>query len=163
MKTLVIYYSTGSSTEEAALRLAKEFSADTEKISTVEEYPKDNEAMLAQAQKEVESGYTPEIKPLSKNPADYDVIFIGTPTWWYTMAPAVLTLLRSVSFAGKTVLPFQTHVGQPGHVIPDMRKELKGAMVFSGLRLEYDGNKLSPRSETEFTEWTAAVKKEIYK
>lgn len=78
------------------------------------------------------------------------------------MAPAILTLLKTHSFAGKTVLSFQTHAGQTGHVIPDTRKELKGAMVFSGLRLEFDGEKLTPHSENEMRGWTVAVKKELY-
>ena len=40
-------------------------------------------------------GYKPEIKTLSVNPEDYDVIVVGTPTWWYTMAPAVLTFFTA--------------------------------------------------------------------
>lgn len=35
----------------------------------------------------------PQIDPLSADISDYDVIAIGTPTWWYTMAPVVLTFL----------------------------------------------------------------------
>lgn len=164
MKTLILYYSEGGSTEDIARKLASEFGGDIERIDTLKPYPKDEEALVAQGQKEAETGFTPEIKPLSHNISDYELIVIGTPTWWYTMAPAILTLLRSNSFAGKTVLPFQTHVGQAGHVIPDMRKELKGAMVFSGLRLEFDKyKKLTSASENEMKQWIDAVKKELLK
>ena len=162
MKTIVLYYSAGGSTEAAAKALAADFSADIERIDTLTPYPEDEEAMIALGQKEAETGATPAIKPLAHDLSEYDTVVIGTPTWWYTMAPAVLTLLKSYDFKGKTVLPFQTHVGQPGHVIPDMRKELKGSMLFSGLSLEYGKDKkLTPRSESEYKEWTAAVRKEL--
>ena len=65
--------------------------------------------MVSQGQREVDEGFQPEIKPLSVNVADYDVVAIGTPTWWYTMAPAVLTFLNANDWSQKTVIPFMTH------------------------------------------------------
>ena len=66
-------------------------------------------------------GFEPELKPLPVNVADYDVIAVGTPTWWYTMAPAVKAFLHRQNFAGKTVVPFMTNGGWPGRVIKDMK------------------------------------------
>lgn len=81
---------------------------------------------MNQGKREVEKGFMPQIKPLSVNLSDYDVIAIGTPTWWYTMAPAVLTFLITNDFSGKTVIPFMTNGGWPGHVIKDMQANCKG-------------------------------------
>ena len=36
---------------------------------------------------------------------------IGTPAWWYTMAPAVRSFLAQHDFAGKTVVPFMINGG----------------------------------------------------
>ena len=55
-----------------------------------------------------------EIKSVDKNIADYDVIAMETPTWWYTMAPVVRTFLHTQDFSGKTVIPFMTNGGWPG-------------------------------------------------
>ena len=63
-----------------------------------------HEDVVEQGKREVEAGFMPQINPISVNLADYDVIAIGTPTWWYTMAPAVLTFLPTNDFTGKTVL-----------------------------------------------------------
>lgn len=52
------------------------------------------------------------------------MIAVGTPTWWYTMAPAVLTFLHSHDFAGKTAAPFMTNGGWQGHVIQGYVKSL---------------------------------------
>lgn len=79
-----------------------------------------------------------EIKPLSLHPEDYDVIAIGTPTWWYTMAPAVLTFLTSHNWQGKTVIPFQTHGGWPGHTIQDIQKACKGATFAHAMKIQFD-------------------------
>lgn len=41
----------------------------------------------------------------------FDIIAIGTPAWWYTMAPAVRSFLAQHDFAGKTVVPFMINGG----------------------------------------------------
>ena len=160
-KTLVVYYSmSGKDTESIALKIAEALSADVERLETAVPYPSDYVAAVEQGRREAETGFCPELKPLSHNPADYDCIVIGTPTWWYTMAPAVLSFMRSTDFSGKTVVPFQTHAGQPGHAISDMRKETKGAMLFSGLRLEFGKlGLLTP--QREFDEWLQSVREAI--
>ncbi len=66
---------------------------------------------MKQGQEEVERGYEPELKPLGVDISDYDVIAVGTPTWWYTMAPAVLTFQHGHDFSGKIVVPFMTNGG----------------------------------------------------
>lgn len=43
------------------------------------------------------------------------------------MAPAVKTFLHEQDFTGKTVVPFMTNGGWPGHVIKDMKAACPGA------------------------------------
>lgn len=74
---------------------AKEAGHDVELlIDTVVPYSGSYDDVVNQGQNEVQRGYEPEIKPLDINIADYDVIAVGIPTWWYTMAPAVKTFLH---------------------------------------------------------------------
>ncbi len=74
-------------------------------------YPTDYQTTVNQGQREVTKGYQPEIKPLNVNVQDYEVIAVGTPTWWYTMAPAVLSFLNSQNWSNKVVIPFMTNGG----------------------------------------------------
>lgn len=67
--------------------------------------------MVRQGQEEVERGYKPALNPLGVDVNDYDRIIVGSPTWWYKMAPAVLTFLSENDFTGKTVVPFMTNAG----------------------------------------------------
>ena len=111
-KMLVVYYSwSNGNTKRIAEQLTNGTGADIARIETAEPYSGSHEDVVEQGKREVEAGFTPQINPLSVNLADYDVLAIGTPTWWYTMAPAVLTFLTVNDFTGKTVIPFMTNGG----------------------------------------------------
>lgn len=140
-KMLIAYYSWScGNTERIAKQLQSATGADIVKIDTVTPYSGTYSEVVDQGQDEVNRGFMPEIKPLGVNLADYDVIAVGTPTWWYTMAPAVLTFLRSNDFSGKTVVPFMTNGGWPGHVIKDMKAECGGAAFACEKEIQFDSN-----------------------
>ena len=136
---LVLYYSwSNGNTKAIAEKLAAAKGADLARIDTVVPYPDDYNTAVSQGQREVNSGYRPELKPLDKNPADYDVIAVGTPTWWYTMAPAVAAFFETHDLSGKTVIPFMTNGGWPGHVIDDMTDAATGADVVHPMAIQFD-------------------------
>lgn len=138
-RMLIAYYSVSNgNTKRIAKWLQEATDADIVRIETVKPYSGSYNAIVEQGQREVNRGYQPEIKPLSVNPADYDVIAIGTPTWWYTMAPAVLTFLKSYDWKGKFVIPFQTHGGWPGHVMKDIEIACKGADFSHEMEIQFD-------------------------
>ena len=124
-KMLVVYYSWScGNTERIAKKLSDTTGADIERIETVKPYTGSYDDVVNQGQQEVNSGYCPEIKPLKADLSKYDVIALGTPTWWYTMAPAMLTFIKNTSFEGKTVIPFATSanddIGESGKLLEEM-------------------------------------------
>ena len=160
-KLLIIYYSwSNGNTERIAKMLQSETDSDILKIDTVVPYSGSYDDVVNQGQNEVQRGYEPEIKPLDINIADYDVIAVGTPTWWYTMAPAVKIFLHQQDFTGKTVVPFMTNGGWPGHVIKDMKAACKGANVVCDMQIQFDstgGSNLETPQE-QINEWIQSVK-----
>ena len=160
-KLLIIYYSwSNGNTERIAKMLQSETDSDILKIDTVVPYSGSYDDVVNQGQNEVQRGYEPEIKPLDINIADYDVIAVGTPTWWYTMAPAVKTFLHQQDFTGKTVVPFMTNGGWSGHVIKDMKAACKGANVVCDMQIQFDstgGSNLETPQE-QINEWIQSVK-----
>ena len=160
-KLLIIYYSwSNGNTERIAKMLQSETDSDILKIDTVVPYSGSYDDVVNQGQNEVQRGYEPEIKPLYINIADYDVIAVGTPTWWYTMSPAVKTFLHQQDFTGKTVVPFMTNGGWPGHVIKDMKAACKGANVVCDMQIQFDstgGSNLETPQE-QINEWIQSVK-----
>lgn len=161
-KMLVVYYSwSNGNTKKIAFELAKAKKADTAAIDTVQPYTGSYNEVVDQALKEVQRGFKPAIKTLDKNLADYDTIAIGTPTWWYTMAPAVKTFLEDNDFSGKTVIPFMTNAGWPGHVIKDMTQTLKekGANVIAPMEVKFDSNggDTQETSQKKIDQWIESI------
>lgn len=133
---------------------------DILKIDTAVPYSGKYNDVVNQGQDKVERGYEPALKPIDVNIDDYDVIAVGTPTWWYTMAPAVLTFLHGHDFTGKTVVPFMTNGGWPGHVIKDMKKACPGAEFACEMQVRFDSNggDHMESGEEEIGAWAEKVK-----
>ena len=153
-KTLVVYYSWScGNTEKIAEQLADACDADIARIETVVPYPEDYQETVDQGQREVNAGFMPEIEPLEYNPADYDVIVIGTPTWWYTMAPAVKTFIAENDFSGKTVVALSTNGSWPGNVTADIEDACTGASFGPALEVQFDSTggdrQETPRSQVD--------------
>ena len=163
-RALTVYYSwSNGNTERIAKMLQKEIGGDIVRIDTITPYEGSYDDVVNQGQEEVQRGYEPEIKSLGVNISDYDVIAVGTPTWWYTMAPAVLTFLHTESFVDKTVIPFMTNAGWPGNVIKDMKTACKGADIKYEMEVQFDstgGSRLETPME-DITKWIQNVKQII--
>lgn len=160
-KMLIVYYSVSNgNTKRIAESLQKSTNADIVRIDTVKPYTGSYNDIVEQGQQEVNRGYQPEIKTPDVNVADYDVIAVGTPTWWYTMAPAVLTFLKSCDWNGKTVIPFQTHGGWCGHTVKDMKNICNGATFTCEKDIQFDstGGANLATPESDINDWIDKVK-----
>lgn len=76
------------------------------------------------------------------------------------MAPTVSTFFSGVSWAGKTVVPFMTNGGWPGHVIADMRKAATGAKCGPTLEVQFDsaGGATQETPQRKVNAWIDQVK-----
>ena len=110
-KTLVAYFTLSGNTEKAAKKIQEQTGADLYQIELVTPYPSEYKEQTKLAKEELQRGYLPPIKELPANIKDYDVVFVGSPVWWGTVATPVRTFLSSGVLAGKTVIPFVTHGG----------------------------------------------------
>lgn len=110
-KVLVAYYSWSGNTKEVAEAIHTITGGDIFRIETVQSYPEEYNKTTAQAKKEINEGYKPELKTRVADISQYDTIFIGSPNWWGTIAPAVSSFLADYDLKGKTVIPFITHGG----------------------------------------------------
>lgn len=65
---------------------------------------------------------------------DYKIIFIGTPNWFKTIAPPVVSFLRQHDFTSKIVIPFCTHGGGGfGQIENDISKECPKSIILPGI------------------------------
>ena len=81
------------------------------------------------------------------------------------MAPALLTFLTENDFSGKTIIPFMTNGGWPGHVIKDMKENCKNAKFMHEMQIQFDsmGKDHLETLESAITEWIEQIKEDIHK
>ena len=88
------------------------------------------------AKREVRDKYKPELASLPQNIEQYDVIYIGSPCWFNTLAPPVRTFLSTVDLSGKKIVPFMTHGGsRMGQSVQTIRRLATKANVTEGLAI----------------------------
>jgi flavodoxin len=135
IKMLIIYYSFSGNTKYIAEKLREKTGGDVFEIETVKTYPAEYSALTEEAKRELQAGDLPALK---KNPPDmssYDLILVGGPVWWYTVATPVMSFLRQADFKGKRVSAFCTHEGGIGKYFPHFKEQAKNAVVLEGLDL----------------------------
>jgi flavodoxin len=108
-KILVVYFSHSGNTREIAQQIQKMTGGDIAEIQTETPYPAAYSDVTKQAKTETEIKFTPALKPIDKYVETYDIIFVGSPLWWGTIAPPVASFLSRYDLSKKTVLPFITH------------------------------------------------------
>ena len=115
-KVAVVYFSWSpkGNTRFAAETIARKTNGRLFEIKPEKPYSTDYRACCDEAKPEC---YGKQLRPIKQvegfDPAQYDVIFIGTPNWWGTMAPPVRTFLTNYAsaFQGKFLCLFQTNGG----------------------------------------------------
>ena len=80
-------------------------------IQTAVDYPGDGGKLIDYAAEEQEQDTRPEITNHIENLDQYDVVFVGYPTWWYDLPQVMYSFFDEYDFAGKTIIPFNSHNG----------------------------------------------------
>ena len=135
-KILIAYYTRTSNTEKFAYQIKKLVGGDLFKIDTVDEYPPSYQEVLKVSKVEIDNHYKPPIKKLVENMDQYDVVFVGTPNWYSTMAPPVATFLSMHDLTNKTVFPFATHGGGgEARCLTDIEQMCSQSTVLEGMAI----------------------------
>ena len=150
-KVLVLYYSQTSNTQKVAQEMATRLGADIEEVVPVTPFDGDFQATIERCMKERQKGVTTEIKPLTADITQYDVIFIGYPIWFGTFAPPIATFLDQVDLSGKKVVPFCTF-GSGGleSGIKDLKAKQPKADVLSGYGVRAARMEAMPKEVDQF-------------
>lgn len=78
-------------------------------IVTEEPYSSDYDICLDRAIEEHDNNTHPALRSSVSNMADYDIVFLGFPNWWYSCPMAILTFIEENDLSGKTIVPFCAH------------------------------------------------------
>lgn len=154
-KVLVVYFSYTGNTHALAEDIHKETGGDMTGIEPAVPYDKDYDKVVEQGKKEVNSEFKPPIKTKIADISSYDIVFIGSPVWWATIAPPVATFLSTHNLEGKKVIPFITHGGYGlGRSVADIKKLCPKSILLKEYGVE--GGKVG-ETNSEMIRWLKSL------
>lgn len=138
-KILVAYFSASGTTRKLAGKLAEATGADLFEIVPEELYTKADLNWMDKKSRSTLEMNDPSCRPAIQTQvadmAQYDVVFVGFPIWWYREPSIIDTFMEAYDFSGKTVVPFATSGGSGiGSSGRNMQKLAPGAKVEEGNR-----------------------------
>lgn len=81
----------------------------------------------------------PALRPLDKNPNDYDLVFLGGPVWAGNFAPAIRSFLKKAKLKNKKIAVFCIHGGDTsGQAIINLEKEIAGNEIIGKIDFKMD-------------------------
>ncbi len=129
---------------------------DLFRIETEEEYPLDHDPLVDQAADEQSENARPALSTHIENLENYDTIFVGYPNWWGDMPQPMYSFFEEYDFAGKTIIPFNSHGGSGFSdtisTIEDMQPD--AAVVEDGLTISRNDVVVSNQ---EVMEWAKEI------
>ena len=145
-KKLVVYYSYTGHTKMIAKRIEEKLGCDILEIKHIIPYSTNYQTVVNKEQNNESSNKTPQIEKIDKDLKKYDEIIIGSPVWWYTIAPVIRTFLKQNDLSGKTIKPFATNAGWLGQTFKEIKKLCPNSNVKEGMNIvfteDYNKNEL---------------------
>jgi flavodoxin len=136
---LIAYYSLFKSTENVATKIAVHTGGTARELVPDRNYSFDYPTAAKEARNQISRGFCPPLRAGNEPIDGYQRIFIGSPNWFKTVAPPVMSFLRRHDFAGKTIIPFCTHGGGGlGQMEEDIAKECPQSILLPGLAVNGD-------------------------
>ncbi|HTG34726.1 MAG TPA: flavodoxin [Thermoanaerobaculia bacterium] len=123
-KILIVYLSRTNNTKAIAEIIHHKVGGTMVALELERPYPADYNATVQQVARENETGYLPPLKTKIDRIEQYDVVFVGFPTWGMRLPPPIKSFLRRYGLKGKTVVPFNTNAGYGEGSSFQMVKEL---------------------------------------
>lgn len=145
-------------TEIIAEMIAEETGGELFHIERDTPYPAEYEACTDEAKQEQSDHARPNLKA-DVDISDYDIIYLGYPTWWGDMPMPVYTFLEAHDWNGKTVIPFCTHAGSGlSNTETAIKDTCSGATVLDGLAVVgTTAQNNRDEAESSVTEWLEQI------
>ena len=153
---LVAYFSWSGNGQQMAKWISEETGSELFRIVPSESYGEDFDSCADRAKDELDNEIRPELSEHIdiETMAQYDVIYLGFPVWWYDLPMPVWTFLEEYDLSGKTVIPFFSHNGSSNGANSVNRVEelANGATVLTENALSLRGSNVAD-SEKEVKDW----------
>ncbi len=138
MKRIVVYYSYTGNTKKIAEEVKNKLNCDILELEPENAFSDDYDEVVEEYQNNSIDNKEVPIKDINVNLDEYDKIIIGTPVWWYTISPVVVTFLKKYDLSGKKIYPFSTNAGWLGKTFKDFSKLCPNSEVEDGMNILFE-------------------------
>lgn len=151
-KILIVYLSRTGNTKATAEIIGANTGGRLVGLELEKPYPADYQTTVQQVVEENENGYLPPLKTKIDSIENYDVVFVGFPTWGMKLPPPVKSFLKQYNLRGKTIIPFNTNAGYGvGSSFQTVKELCPNSTVLEGFEMkggvERDGQLLVIKDE----------------
>ncbi|SFB01092.1 Flavodoxin [Algoriphagus aquimarinus] len=166
-KILIVYLTRTKNTKAVAEIIHGKVGGKLVSLELETPYPEDYAAIVAQVAQENETGTLPPL--MTKiDLTQYEVVFVGFPTWGMQLPPPMKTFLSENDLSGKFVIPFNTNAGYGIGSSFDKVKELcpdskilkgystKGGIERDGILFVMEGTK-EVEVKKEVNDWLSSL------
>jgi flavodoxin len=154
-KILIAFYSRTGNTERIAGMIHQQIVGTLHRIAPASPYPKAYRETVDQAKKEIKRGFHPPLRDELPSVKVFDLLLIGSPNWWSTVAPPVASFLSAHDFAGKSLAPFCTHGGGGlGNIKQDIIRLCPHADILGSFEIYESGGE---RAQNEVRSWLSRL------
>ena len=168
-KILIVYLSRTNNTKAIAEIIHKNVGGKLVALELEKPYPENYQATVQQVVKENETGYLPPLKTKIDSIQNYDVVFVGFPTWGMKLPPPMKSFLNQYDLNGKTVIPFNTNAGYGiGSSFETVKELCKSSTVLEGFSMQggvqRDGvylvikDEVAKEAEMKVKQWLQKIK-----
>jgi len=136
-KILIVYLSRTNNTKAIAEMIHKNVGGRLIALELEKPYPENYEATVQQVVKENETGYLPPLKTKIDSIQNYDLVFVGFPTWGMKLPPPMKSFLHEYDLSGKTIIPFNTNAGYGvGSGFQTVKELCQGSKILEGFQIK---------------------------
>jgi len=168
-KILIVYLSRTGNTKAIAEIIQANTGGTLVALELEKPYPADYQTTVRQVVDENESGYLPPLKTKIDSIKNYDVVFVGFPTWDMKLPPPMKSFLKQYDLSRKTIIPFNTNAGYGiGSSFQTVKELCPNSNVLEGFEMkggvERDGQLLAIKdkkrseAETKVKKWLQKIK-----
>ncbi|MHC1684703.1 MAG: flavodoxin [Clostridiaceae bacterium] len=154
-KILIVHYSLQGHTKEIASNIKELTGGDIFEIEL--EKPYNLATAYTVGLVHAKKGTAPTLKNHLANINDYDAIFIGSPIWWYTISPPILSFIEEYNLENKIIIPFCTHAGNFGDYFEKFNSKCSRSKVLKGNDFHNKESKDKKELKSKVENWVLEV------
>ncbi|HEY9757741.1 MAG TPA: flavodoxin [Oculatellaceae cyanobacterium] len=155
MKSLVVYYSRTGKTRWVAETIAATLCADLEEVVDLKK--RSGPIGWIGGGKDATRKSLTEITPAKRNPADYELVVVGTPIWAWSPTPAIRTYFAQNDLSSNKVALFYTFDSDLKQGAERTKELLLNVKVIGELEL-LTPSKNKEETEKKIIDWCQTLK-----